>query len=79
MIGHQHVGVNGKIVFASSLREPGDVLRVIRIAEEYRLTIVPALDHMQRLTLEKKPPAPRHARSTGDPLRSWQRRRELQL
>jgi hypothetical protein len=61
VIGHQHIGVDGAVVRRRRFGKPGMQPPVIVSAKEDRLTVVAALDHMQRLIGQEITAEARHA------------------
>src|SRR6202008_935901 len=65
VVGHQHVGVDGALIVGGGKAEPFAVARVILGGKEDGVTVVAALDHVQRLIGKKVPAQPRHGRTAA--------------
>ena len=61
VVRHQNAGVNDAAIFSGRLGEPIAVARIIVVIEEDRLTIIAALDHVQRLLRQEIAPQAWHS------------------
>ncbi|MNC89390.1 hypothetical protein D3C83_53190 [compost metagenome] len=62
MVGHQHVGVQGKPMLAGSLRQTFQIKTEIAIRCENGFAIIATLNHVERFAFDKEPGQAGHTR-----------------